>query len=371
MITEKDKDYYRGIASKPENASFIFDGSHNPRINLIKKELAKEDYLLHRSIKILIGINSDFPDENGKNLSKFFELVSPLYGGLKWNPICEEEPAKNYSGETYNDIAKKKWIKEEPVEAISFFGEEDPLAVTTDAEAIEEWERFTSRANSLLRIYKIATEHDLTGPVMVIGGAEDKTTHSEILKEFFKLAGGKGCDISIVTWASRKSDAGKNYQKIFKSLGANDVFLIKKKDKEEAEDFMKRSAGIFFVGGDQMRLITAIEELNLKKIIHSCHKSGAAIGGTSAGASILGEHMPYWDLEKEKMIYHKGLALIPNSIIDQHYTQRNRVERMRDGVKRFKGITGYGLDEDTGLVFVKKKSPKKIGKGKIHIMKSE
>lgn len=224
------------------------------------------------------------------------------------------------------------------------------------------------RSELIKKFLKLATEEDISGAIMAIGGAEDKTKHSKILNQFFKMAGGEGCDITVIPWASEKKDAGENYKKLFEDFGAKKVFLLKEKSREKALDAIERSAAIFFTGGDQKKLLDVLDELDLMHEIKVYHKSGILIGGSSAGASIMSTHMPYWDLKEEKMIYFRGLDLVPNSIIDQHFSQRNREARLKSGIARFKNSIGYGIDEDTALIFDKGKEPKKIGSGKVLII---
>lgn len=225
------------------------------------------------------------------------------------------------------------------------------------------------KRTKILEFYKIATENDdISGPIMAIGGAEDKTQHGKILKKFFELSGGRDCDITVIPWASDKKSAGENYKKLFEDFGAKKVYLLKNKSRKEAIDAFERSASVFLVGGDQKRLLDTLKDLNLTKEFVKLHKSGKTIGGTSAGASILGEHMPYWSDVEEKMIYYKGLNLITKSIIDQHFTQRNRLKRLEDGVHRFKDAVGFGIDEDTAIIFQHGKKPAKIGSGHVKII---
>ncbi len=227
------------------------------------------------------------------------------------------------------------------------------------------------RTELIKNFLKQATTDDISGPIIAIGGAEDKTNHSKILKEFFNLSGGKNCDITIIPWASEKKDAGENYKQLFENFGAKKVFLLKEKSRDKTLDAIERSAAIFFTGGDQKRLLNVLEDLDLIHDIRTYHKSGTVVAGTSAGASILSTHMPYWDSEKEKMIYFRGLDLVKDSIIDQHFSQRNRSNRLKSGVLRFKNSTGYGIDEDTALIFDNEKKPKKIGSGDILIIEHD
>lgn len=205
------------------------------------------------------------------------------------------------------------------------------------------------------------------GTVIAIGGAEDKTYHGKILKRVFELSGGEGIDITVIPWASKKKDAGEIYKKIFKHFGAKNVFLLREKSRKDALDAFEKSALIFFVGGDQKRLLDSLEHLKIIDEIRRNNKKGLVVAGTSAGASILGEHMPYYSEEEERVLYYKGLNLVQDSIIDQHFSQRHRIKRLQDAVERFKGATGYGIDEDTAIGFQYGKEIFQMGSGRIKI----
>lgn len=200
------------------------------------------------------------------------------------------------------------------------------------------------------------------GAVIAIGGAEDKSFHSKVLEKVFQISGGEGIDITIIPWASKKSNAGKIYKKIFKHFGAKDIFLMDSKSKEKVKEAFEKSALIFFVGGDQKKLLNCFEELDLIEEIKKANKRGVVIAGTSAGASILGCHMPYYSEEKERVVYFKGLDLIPNSVIDQHFSQRHRIQRLKDAVERFNPEIAVGLDENTAIGFKNGKEIFRLGK---------
>lgn len=206
------------------------------------------------------------------------------------------------------------------------------------------------------------------GAVIAIGGAEDKTYHGKILNRVFELAGGKGIDVTIIPWASQKNDAGEIYKKVFKHLGAKNVILQKEKKRKESLKAFENSALIFFVGGDQKRLLDTLDDLDLISEVQRYNEKGVVIAGTSAGASILGEHMPYYSEEERRVLYYRGLNLVTNSIIDQHFSQRHRIKRLQDAVERFEGVTGYGIDEDTAIGFQNGREIFQMGSGRIKIL---
>src|SRR6476619_1964295 len=59
------------------------------------------------------------------------------------------------------------------------------------------------------------------GPVMAIGGAEDKFRERIILSTFVQLAGGKDACIAVVPTASSIESAGERYKAIFMEMGAS------------------------------------------------------------------------------------------------------------------------------------------------------
>jgi cyanophycinase len=59
------------------------------------------------------------------------------------------------------------------------------------------------------------------GPVMPIGGAEDKDPGGDILERFVALAGGERARIAIIPTASEEpQEAGERYVKVFRKMGA-------------------------------------------------------------------------------------------------------------------------------------------------------
>lgn len=194
----------------------------------------------------------------------------------------------------------------------------------------------------------IETNH---GTVIAIGGAEDKSFHGIILNKVFEVAGSHGKNVTVIPWASQVKDAGEIYKKIFSYFGAKEVFLLNDKSREDALNAMRKSKLIFFAGGDQKRLLNTLGDLDLIKELKKFSENGRTIAGTSAGASILGKHMPYYDDDMEAVVYLEGLNLVPEIIIDQHFAQRNRIKRLQNAVEVF-GLTGYGISEDSMVGFV-------------------
>jgi cyanophycinase len=199
------------------------------------------------------------------------------------------------------------------------------------------------------------------GPLMAIGGAEDKLDDKVILSSFAHFAGGKKARIAIVPTASSIEDAGIRYKALFLGMGVEEaeVVVIGNREDANADDAIETlsdATGIFLTGGNQVRLSVLIGGTRFEETVRRRHREGAVIAGTSAGASILSAHMiaggAGGTVPKQRMAQMvAGFGLITNVIIDQHFRQRNRIGRLLALVATNPGLLGIGIDEDTAAVF--------------------
>src|SRR5688572_16340238 len=105
--------------------------------------------------------------------------------------------------------------------------------------------------------------HGTAGPVMMIGGAEDKRRDRVILTKFIEYAGGADSRIVVVSTASSFEMAASRYAQLFTELGAGHVVGIRPMSREEAnapeayKPFVD-ATGVFLTGGNQLRLVTVV-----------------------------------------------------------------------------------------------------------------
>jgi cyanophycinase len=134
------------------------------------------------------------------------------------------------------------------------------------------------------------------GWIVPIGGAENKENDRHILERFLRVSGGADADIVIIPTASRMHETGPRYERIFKDLGAAHVTVMDFDTRRDCQESgrlrrIEEATGIFFTGGNQLRLTTLLGGTPVAKLIRSRNAHGVTVGGTSAGASILSEHM--------------------------------------------------------------------------------
>lgn len=217
---------------------------------------------------------------------------------------------------------------------------------------------------------------DKPGPLIAVGGHEDKEGERTILKAVAeRLNGGR---LVVATVASQDPEPYlEAYQAAFGALGVSDVAGLYLDNRGQAEDealraLIAEASGIFFTGGDQLRIASQIGDTPLETEIHRLQARGGVVAGTSAGASMQSEVMLVYGSGRET---HRigdgqmapGLNLIPGVIIDQHFAERGRIGRLLGAVAHNPRLLGIGIDEDTAIV-VDGKHCRVIGSGGVTIV---
>ncbi|KQZ56395.1 MULTISPECIES: cyanophycinase [unclassified Lysobacter] len=195
------------------------------------------------------------------------------------------------------------------------------------------------------------------GWIVPIGGAEDKENDTAILRRFLKVSGGSAADIVVIPTASRLADTGDRYEKLFTELGAAQVEVMDFDTRRDCHEpgrvrRIERASGIFFTGGNQIRISTMLGGTPVAQAIRARNAQGVTVGGTSAGASILSEHMIAYGVEgasprANSVRLAPGLGLTNRVVIDQHFRQRDRLGRLVASLAYNPFAVGIGLDEDT------------------------
>lgn len=195
------------------------------------------------------------------------------------------------------------------------------------------------------------------GWIIPIGGAENKENDRHILERFVEVSGGREADIVVIPTASRLHETGPRYERLFRDIGADRVAVMDFDTRRDCQEpgrleRLGHATGIFFTGGNQLRLTTLLGGTPVAKLIRVRNAHGVTVGGTSAGASILSEHMIAFGDEGSSVISGSvrlapGLGLTNRFIIDQHFRQRDRLGRLLTALAYNPFAVGIGLDEDT------------------------
>jgi len=198
------------------------------------------------------------------------------------------------------------------------------------------------------------------GMLIIIGGAEDKKGNKDILKHVLESSGGSNSSLTIITTATEKpGEVGNEYRKVFQELNAPNINVlnINSRDEgnlEENASIVENSTGIFFTGGDQLRITSIIGGTLVHAALKKAYENGSTIAGTSSGASVMSSTMIVDGnsndaARKCTLKMAPGLGLIEEAIIDQHFDQRGRFGRLLTGVAENPHMLGIGIDEDTAI----------------------
>lgn len=215
------------------------------------------------------------------------------------------------------------------------------------------------------------------GTVILIGGQEDKLEKRLILNEVARrVSGGR---LVVATLASEEPALQwATYNQVFRELGVSDVVQMDFVSREqamspEAIEILDDAAGVFFTGGDQMQITAKLGGTLVLQRLLDLHRNGAVLAGTSAGAAVMGTIMPVGmtDAESHKVLsafrMARGLAIVPELVVDQHFAQRARIERLVAAVAENPSALGIGIDEDTAVILKPGTYFEVIGAGAVYV----
>ena len=216
------------------------------------------------------------------------------------------------------------------------------------------------------------------GMIVPIGGAEDKEGTTDILRHFLEVSGGTRARIVIIPTASSLEEPGRRYEKLFRRLGADEAKSLPIATRDDASkrewlDYLEKGTGIFVTGGNQLRLTTILGGTPVARAIRKANAHGVTVGGTSAGAAILSEHMIAYGAEGNTphagaVTLVPGFGLTNRIMIDQHFRQRDRLGRLLTALAYNPFAVGVGLDEDTAAFIDHNKLLTVVGAGAITIV---
>ena len=233
------------------------------------------------------------------------------------------------------------------------------------------------------------------GKLMIVGGAL-RSDNAEIYRAYIDAIPRDYPDVAIVPVASGKP---VHYAEQFRAdlehygfRGRVHILPVAVKDDPQTAADESRWAGgafettvvkklasvggIWFVGGDQTRITTALLRENggdspLLSAIRRQLERGAVIGGTSAGAAIMSSPMiaagdsltaltqpvaeTYAGMESQEtgqLMLQPGLGFFTGGIVDQHFDRKSRLGRLVRALATQLGAgprVGFGVDEDTAM----------------------
>ena len=206
------------------------------------------------------------------------------------------------------------------------------------------------------------------GPVALVGSGEFLSVMEPV--DAALLEGRPRRAVVIPTAAAREGDARVSYwielgRKHYEAMGV-DYVALDVRSRTDAQDPATAAAVagaglVYLSGGDPHHLADTLRGTPLWDAIATAWRSGAALGGCSAGAMALTSGAPDNLLPTggasrqapENPRVANGLGLIPHLAVIPHFDQ---MERWRPGARAWfaawqpPGTTLVGIDEQTALV---------------------
>jgi cyanophycinase len=197
-----------------------------------------------------------------------------------------------------------------------------------------------------------AAHADPAGALVIVGGGG---LPDSVRDRFLELAGGRKARLVIIPTASFNADSKhllKSYT-YWKSYGVASVELLHTRQREQANNpaFCKplaEATAVWLSGGDQANLEAAYHGTAVERELQKVLARGGVIGGTSAGAAVMGDLMIRGGNPRADV--GPGFGLLRGVVVDQHFTERKRMPRLLGALEKHPDYLGLGIDENTAAV---------------------
>lgn len=232
--------------------------------------------------------------------------------------------------------------------ALAFVTSTSPLPAQTQA---------AGAASSASPGTRVGPEH---GTVIVVGGG---SMPPEVTSAFIAAAGGPDALIVDVPTAGTATSyaAGAPGALLWARAGARHVVVLHTTDPKVADSdslaaLVAKAGGVWFEGGRQYRLVDAYAATRTERAFHDVLARGGVVGGSSAGASILGDFLVRGAPSNNNLImddpsHRKGFAFLRGVAIDQHVVARERLADLADSIMpKYPSLLGMSEDEGTAWV---------------------
>ncbi len=206
------------------------------------------------------------------------------------------------------------------------------------------------------------------GSLLIIGGGSRPDVMLDRIIEETDLENEENYAIVLTMSGFNPDTSGYYGERQFREKGVENIRFYDFERRHEftvsASDSLENASLIYITGGSQSRFMEAVEAVpEIAGSIEKAYQNGAMIAGTSAGAAIMSRIMitgdqanypeytsTFYHLEKDNMITAEGLGLIEGVIVDQHFVERARNNRLLTAVMEYPDHSGIGISESTAIL---------------------
>ena len=206
----------------------------------------------------------------------------------------------------------------------------------------------------------------IPGTLILVGGGEVPDGAIELLKKK-----SEGTSIVILADASSEpQEAAESAREWLSEHGLSNVISVDPglpapEKFAETIKAIEKAGVVWICGGQQSRLAEVYAGSGVENALRARLQRGGTIAGTSAGAAIMSKVMIASGKDQPEISV--GWDLLPDGIVDQHFSERNRLNRSRIAVDQNPGCFGLGIDESTAVI-VSGRSLQVTGKGKATVL---
>lgn len=195
------------------------------------------------------------------------------------------------------------------------------------------------------------------GSLVVVGGA---MRDRGIMERFLELAGGPDAPVVVIPTAGGAAEYDQFYPGLaaWRAAGASDLTVLHTNDRDEADSEafvapIREANGVWFPGGRQWRLADSYLGTRTEEELRALLERGGVVGGSSAGATILGSYLARGDTRTNTIMmgdHEEGFGFLRDTAIDQHVLRRNRHFDLIEIIRARPELLGIGIDENTAIV---------------------
>ena len=199
----------------------------------------------------------------------------------------------------------------------------------------------------------------MAGLIALVGGEEFRQYCRDMDREIMRATGKDPARVVViptaaVTGPAKAANDGVTH---FAALGGNAEQLMVL-DREQAEDpaLAQGVAGadvIYFTGGNPSHLLESLRDSRLLAAIVEAMEQGAILGGSSAGAMVMGSQMRRPRAEE----WVTGLGIAAGVVVLPHHERSDPAEvfqqiqgRLSGDLPGLPGLIGLGIDAQTGCL---------------------
>ena len=182
------------------------------------------------------------------------------------------------------------------------------------------------------------------GGIVLMGGSSED---DNAMRWFLNRASGG----DIVVLRTSGSDGYNQY--MYQDLGVtvnsvNTIVFTEPSEHYDIITLINNAEGIWFAGGDQSTYINYWNNSAIQQALKNAINRNVVIGGTSAGMAIFGDCV--WTGE-ELIDDFLDIPMFDGIIFDTHFTERNRLERLKGFINDSSCDIGIGADETSAIIF--------------------